>query len=298
MLIGIDIGGTKCEVARADDNGVLQDSRRFPTTAPADTQARIMEAVQQLSPDDAPIFGVSCGGPMDAQRGIILSPPNLPGWDQVPICAMLTQRFGGRARLMNDANAGALAGWKFGAGRGTRNMVFLTHGTGMGAGLILNGQLYEGTTGDAGEVGHVRMAPDGPLGYNKHGSFEGFCSGAGLARLAKGRIPQMPSPTAQQLAEAAMNGNCHARKIFEESGRQLGRFLALLVDIHNPEAIVLGSIYVKSGNLLEQAMREELAREALPAPLAACRILPAQLGEKTGIIAAIAVAQTLVVVKK
>ena len=290
MLVGIDIGGTKCAVAKADDQGNILETTRFATTTCQETLEAIFKAVGDLAPGDNPRFGISCGGPMDARNGLILSPPNLPGWDRVPITQMLIQRFGGRARLMNDANAGALAEWRFGAGRGTRNMVFLTHGTGMGGGLILDGKLYEGTTGDAGEAGHVRMAPDGPVGYGKPGSFEGFCSGAGIARLAKGRIPGLPEPTAKQVAEAAELGSPEAIAVMQESGAWLGRALAILIDILNPEMIVLGSIYMRCGHLLEEAMRRELQKEALPSALAACRIIPAQLGEKTGIVAAITVA--------
>lgn len=290
MIIGIDIGGTKCALAKADDSGEIQETLRFKTTTVSETLEGIFSAVEQLKPGDAPVFGVSCGGPLDSRRGIIQSPPNLPGWDDVHITDMLVRRFGGKAFLMNDANAGALAEWKFGAGRGAKSMVFLTHGTGMGSGLILDGRLYEGASGDAGEVGHIRMAPTGPIGYGKPGSFEGFCSGGGIAKLARNRIPGMPEPTAQQVAEAADKGVSEAIQVMEESGMWLGRALAVLMDILNPEVIVLGSIYTRSGHLLEKAMRRELEAEALPTALKACRIVPAQLGEKTGLVAAIAVA--------
>ena len=122
---------------------------------------------------------------MDSARGIIREPPNLPGWVDVPITDMLTARLGLPAALCNDANACALAEWRFGAGKGTRNMVFLTFGTGMGAGLILDGRLYAGTCDAAGEIGHMRLAPDGPVGFFKAGSFEGFCSGGGLAKMGQ-----------------------------------------------------------------------------------------------------------------
>ncbi|MBQ6473776.1 MAG: ROK family protein [Victivallales bacterium] len=290
MIVAVDIGGTKCQVATARPDGTVLSAVRFDTTDKENTLQNILEAVDGLRPGEAPVFGVSCGGPLDSQRGVILSPPNLPGWDSVPITTLLTERFGGSAFLMNDANAGALAEWQFGAGRGARSMVFLTHGTGMGGGLILDGRLYEGTSGDAGEIGHVRMAPDGPVGYGKAGSFEGFCSGAGIARLAHGRIPGLDRPTAKQVAEAAEQGNPQALAVLEESGRWLGRGLAILVDVLNPEVIVLGSVYTRSGRFLEAAMREELAREALPSALSACRIVPAELGERLGLAAAVAVA--------
>ncbi len=290
MIIGIDIGGTKCAVAKADDSGSIMESERFQTTTLQETLDTLFCTVERMLQGDEAVFGISCGGPLDVRRGVIQSPPNLPGWDDVHITEMLSSRFGGQAFLMNDANAGALAEWQFGAGRGVNSMVFLTHGTGMGGGLILDGRLYEGASGDAGEIGHVRMAPDGPVGYGKPGSFEGFCSGGGIAKLARGRIPNLPEPTAQQVAEAADRGIPEAIEIMEESGSWLGRGLAILIDIINPEMIVLGSVYTRSGHLLENAMRRELAREALPSALRACHIVPAQLGEKTGIVAAIAVA--------
>jgi len=178
-VIGLDIGGTKCGVIRADEQGRISEVRQFPTGTCRETLERMFAEIAKLQPGKLPLFGVSCGDPQDAKRGIILGPPNLPGWDHVPIKAMLEERFGGEAHLMNDANAGALAEWRFGAGRGTRSMVFITCGTGFGAGMVLDGRLYEGASGAAGEIGHVRLEPDGPVGYGKAGSAEGFCSGAG-----------------------------------------------------------------------------------------------------------------------
>ncbi|MGN0878946.1 MAG: ROK family protein [Oligosphaeraceae bacterium] len=290
-IIGVDIGGTKCALVKADAAGRVLRETRFGTTDVSGTLANIYAAVSELEPGASPVFGIACGGPLDAARGVILSPPNLPGWDGIAIVSELEARFGGRGYLMNDANACALAEWQFGAGRGTRNMVYLTHGTGMGAGLILDGRLYEGTTGDAGEVGHVRLAPEGPVGYGKAGSFEGFCSGGGLSRLAAGRIAGHGAPSAKELAELANAGNAEALAVWEESGRYLGRALSLLIDILNPEVIVLGSLYMRSGHLLESAMREELSRETLAGPLRACRIVAAELGESTGVMSAIAVAR-------
>ena len=290
-IIGVDIGGTKCTIVRADCDGNPQEQRRLVTTTVHETLEGIYSAIEVLQPGEKPVFGIACGGPLDATHGVVLSPPNLPDWNHVEIVSELTRRFGGQAFLMNDANACALAEWQFGAGRGAKNVVFLTYGTGMGAGLILDGRLYEGTSGDAGEVGHIRLAPDGPVGYGKAGSFEGFCSGSGLARLAAGRILGHPSPNAKELAELADGGNPDALAIWEESSRRLGQALAVIVDVINPEVIILGSIFARSGRLLEKGMREVLEKEALPSALKACRIVPAELGENTGIMSAIAVAK-------
>jgi glucokinase len=290
VIIGVNLGGTTCSVSRADDSGCIESTIAFPTGSVSSTLEAVREATASLAPGPAPRFGIACGGPLDSAAGLILSPPNLPGWDRVPIVAWLVEHFGGQGYLMNDANAGALAEWQFGAGQGTQSMVFLTHGTGLGAGLILDGRLYEGTTGDAGEIGHVRLAPTGPIGYGKEGSCEGFCSGGGIARLAAGRIPGHPSPDAKEVARLAAEGVPEALAILQESGRWLGRTLAIIIDLLNPEMIVLGSIYTRSGQWLDAAMREELAREALPGPLAACRIVPSALGESLGAQAAVTVA--------
>lgn len=302
-FIGIDIGGTKCAVVKGDLNGIT-DKISFATEGCEGTLARIFDAVESLLPATA--IGISCGGPLDDRRGVILSPPNLPGWDEVYITDMLRERFSIPAYLCNDANACALAEWKFGAGRGSRNMIFLTFGTGLGAGLILDGRLYSGTSGMAGEVGHVRLDDDGPVGFGKRGSFEGFCSGGGIARLARRRALERydegdPIPWAENkdkildlntktLAELANSGDPDALEIFDTSAEMLGRGLAILIDILNPERIVIGSVFARAEGLFRDRMWEVLEREALSVSLADCEILPAALGEGIGDYAALTVA--------
>ena len=164
--IGIDIGGTKTAIVRGDENGTILEKKRFATTTKGETLEMIFQSVADLKTDQTKAIGVSCGGPLNSRTGVILGPPNLPGWDEVPITDMLTERFGLPAYLRNDADACAVAEWQFGAGKGAENMIFLTFGTGIGAGLILNGKLYEGTCGLAGEIGFSRMAPgDGNAAY-------------------------------------------------------------------------------------------------------------------------------------
>lgn len=289
QIIGIDIGGTKCAVSVLR-NGVVEEVDRFPTGGYAATFARYRETVERLQPGPDVVFGISCGGPLDAARGVITCPPNLLGWVDIPICRAFTDIFGGRAFLMNDANASALAEWHFGAGKGCRHMVFLTAGTGMGAGLILNGRLYEGATGDAGEVGHLRLRPDGPLGFGKRGSFEGFCSGGGIARLAGEMGWGQPGATLKDIAEAAAKGDVLALEVMEVAGERLGEALALLIDTLNPERIVLGGYFPRCSHLLLPAMNRALQAEALATARAGCQILPAVLGETIGSNAAVAVA--------
>lgn len=305
MYIGIDIGGTKCAVTLADKSGERIISKiKFPTDAPrghAAVCADIVRAVNGIIKendcrDRVISAGVSCGGPLDSKRGVILSPPNLPDWDGVPITDIIERGCGVKTYLQNDANACALAEWKFGAGRGCGNMIFLTFGTGMGAGLILNGRLYSGANDMAGEVGHIRLAADGPEGYGKHGSFEGFCSGGGIERYANaeylrvsGREPE-ERLTAAYLAEKADGGDAFALKIYRDCGEKLGEGLAVLVDVLNPELIVIGSVFARAERLLRDSMEQSLRREALPVSLGACRIVPSLLGENLGDMAAIGVA--------
>lgn len=301
-LIGVDIGGTKCALSVPAGEGRVREVARFATLGVEATLARIYAEIAKLAPARDTVFGVSCGGPLDAKRGLILSPPNLPGWDRIAICAELVQRFGGRALLMNDANACALAEWQFGAGRGCQNMMFLTMGTGMGAGLILDGRLHEGVTGNAGEVGHLRMAPDGPVGYGKAGSFEGFCSGGGIAQLARRRVREFEDGstlkmlteeeiTAREVGAAAESGDVLALEIWREVGLRLGEALAWFIDLLNPERIVIGSIFARCEKFIVPAMNEVIAREALPDSARDCRIVPAELGDEIGSYAAVAIAR-------
>jgi glucokinase len=219
------------------------------------------------------------------------------------------QQTGIPTAVQNDANACALAEWKFGAGRGTQNMIFLTFGTGMGAGLILNGQLYAGTNDNAGEVGHIRLENFGPVGYGKSGSFEGFCSGGGLAQLAKLKVMEkfqmgervsfcnspneLESLSAQKIAQAANEGDPLALEIYQICGFYLGKGLSVLIDILNPECIVIGSIFVRAGNLLARALERSLEAESLPLAREVCRIVPAELEEKLGDVASLSVAANL-----
>ena len=174
LLLGVDIGGTKCAVILGLSNvgGIeIKDKVSFPTTGVDSTIADIETSIEDvlkrnmLNSRDVSAIGISCGGPLDSTAGIVMSPPNLPGWDNIPIVRILSERFGIPAALHNDANASALAEWTFGAGKGTKNMVFLTFGTGLGAGLIIDGKLYTGTNDNAGELGHIRLNQFGPVGY-------------------------------------------------------------------------------------------------------------------------------------
>jgi glucokinase len=318
-VIGIDLGGTKCAVihGQLDESGqpTVTGKSVVPTKDYPDPY-RMIERLQQemenlLQSHQVEIktvasIGISCGGPLNSGRGVVLSPPNLPGWDEIPIVKLFVDRYGIPTAIQNDANACALAEWKFGAGRGTKNMIFLTFGTGLGAGLILDGRLYAGTNDNAGEVGHIRLDNYGPVGYGKSGSFEGFCSGGGIAQLARlkvmeklqmgekvnwcGGISELELVTAQRVAEAANNGDPLALEVYDICGSYLGKGLSVLLDILNPECIVIGSIYVRTGHLLTSSLEKALQSEALPLARKVCRIVPAELDEQIGDIASLSVA--------
>ena len=290
IVWGLDIGGTKCAIVAANEQGDILyrhqiATRDYPRWE--DILETLVKAGEAHMPRPLAV-GVSCGGPLDSQKGLVLSPPNLPGWDEVPVTAWLQERLHVPAYLQNDANACALAEWQYGAGKGSRSMAFLTFGTGLGAGLILDGRLYEGVNGMAGEIGHIRMAEDGPVGYGKDGSLEGFCSGGGLAQLAKMRLGKEMS--ARDLAEAAEQGDAGAIQVLHESARMLGKGLAILVDLLNLEKIVIGSIFARAEKWFRPEMEKMLEKEALGLSLQMCHVVPAALGEKIGDLAAVTIA--------
>ena len=324
FALGIDIGGTKLSVTLAKTDGeslnILQ-KKKFPTP-----RGGFQQALEQLSAAGRELLeregmeakslcgiGISCVGPLDSKNGLILSPPNLLGWDNVPAARYFEEQFGVPARLQNDADACALAEWKFGAGQGCRNLIFLTFGTGFGAGLILDGRLYSGTNDMAGEIGHCRSpltdaSHYSPIGYGKSASFEGYCSGGGivqigralaLEQLQKGTPPafcptfaDLENLTAKSIGDAAEAGDPLAIEVYRCSGRHLGATLAVLTDLLNPEAIVIGSIYARSTELLCASAMEVWERESLPRSRGVCRVLPAKLGESLGDVAAISIALT------
>ena len=301
--IGLDIGGTKCAVSAgvcANDEIRIAAREAFPTAGLqwqevlAAFEQRIMALRDNMTDFELANIGISCGGPLDSERGVVLSPPNLPGCDEVPITDHFLKRFDVPVHLQNDANACAWAEYLYGAGRGTRNMVFMTFGTGLGAGLVLNGKLYSGTNDNAGEIGHIRLAPDGPVGYNKAGSAEGFCSGAGIARLAVIRAKEqgleIGTPDTKEIFDRVRAGDPFFNGVFRESAEKLATILSYTIDILNPEVIVLGGVYMRNADLFLPVMEPLIAQEALPLSRKVCRIVPAGLGESVGDYAALAVA--------
>jgi glucokinase len=312
------VGGTKTAVVLSARPPVSLERVEFatqPEHGPEPALDRIVQSVRSLlaqhgfGEEQIAAIGVSCGSPLDRVKGIIHAPPNLSTWVDVPIRRLLEETFHTTCRVENDANAGAVAEHRFGAGMGTDHMVFLTLGTGLGAGIIAAGSLYLGAKGDAGEIGHVRLSPSGPVGYHKAGSIEGWASGGGIAQLAvrmlaqaerRGRSSVLSAQsagggalTARDVGLAAQAGDAVALSILRSSGARLGQAIAMLIDVLNPQRIVLGGLAMRLGESLLAPMRRVIEREALPQSLRACEIVPAALGEQIGDVAALCVAMGL-----
>ena len=302
--LGVDIGGTKISVSVFDvATSKIVEKEAFASDrdcAPEDAIRRMTEiALKWMSNRKSPprSVGVSVGGMFDVQSGRMQHAPHLPLWDDFPIVSSIADALKVPVHAENDANACALAEWRHGAGRGCQNLIFLTFGTGLGGGLILNGQLYRGACGLAGEVGAIRVSEDGPPVRGKPGCLEGFASGAGIAMQAKMLLAGHPhpflsnEPSAQEIAKAAMSGDSFSIALLEQCGRQLGHGLAILIDVLNPEVIVLGSIFARCESQLRPAMEKAITQEAMANSAGVCRIVPAELGESIGDIAAATVAE-------
>lgn len=312
MLAGIDIGGTKCAVTIGnikDEAVEIINKIKFKTSEysnPYDVLERLADELEKMQREGIEAIGISCGGPLDSKNGVIMSPPNLPGWDNISVKNFFEERFKAKTFLQNDADACAVAEWKFGAAKGLENVIFLTFGTGLGAGLILNGRLYSGTNSMAGEVGHIRLSEFGAVGYGKTGSAEGFCSGGGIAQIGRNKAlellqigkdclfcrsyDELNKITAETIARAANSGDLCALEVYRISGRKLGELLSILIDLLNPQMIVVGSVYTRSSHLMQAEMTKVIESETLAVPRKNCIISKAALGDSIGDYAAISAA--------
>lgn len=291
-IIGLDIGGTKTAVVEgtaagdilARDAAPTNAARPFSETWPA-LAGRIrhrIEAARQAGRRPVAI-SVAAAGPLQIEEGILRDPPNMLGWHGVRLKAAIQDAIPELpVYVEHDANAGALAEWRFGVGRTRRirHLVYLTFGTGMGAGIIVDGRILHGATDMAGEVGHLRVAEDGPEAFGKRGAFEAFASGIGLVRLAARMYPDRWSPETpiQEVVRAILSDDPEMSAVAAEAGRMLGRGLALLIDILNPEVIVVGSLGAVLGERVLGPARAEVAREALSVAAGACAIVTPTLG--------------------
>lgn len=315
--IGIDIGGTKCSVSLGIRLGLsmsIVDKSQFSTmpNSPDEILQRFVHEINDLlesnhySRKELKGIGISCGGPLDSRKGIILSPPNLSGWDNICIVDYFSRMFQVKTYLHNDANACAIAEWKFGAGIGYNNLIFITFGTGLGSGMILSGRLYTGTNDMAGEIGHIRLTDDGPDGYNKRGSMEGYCSGSGIKKIGIMMLKEkdekykdsrlylyehhLDDINAKIIADLADDGDELCKEIYRISGNRLGHGLSILIDIINPEIIIIGSVFTRSYHLLWESARAVIEKETLKRSWDICKIVKSKLGDDVGDYAALSVA--------
>jgi glucokinase len=306
-ILGLDAGGTKTACVEGTPDGQILQRIEVPTRADQPFADVFPEIVQNLhtliaSADresrSIAAISVSIGGPLKIQEGFLINPPHLPGWHNLPLKEHLSQAFPNLPVFIeHDGNAGALAEFHFGVGKARTNLqhlIFLTFGTGIGAGFIVNGQILRGATDTAGEVGHWRLAEDGPLGFGKRGSWESFASGAGLIQLAAQMFPSRwnaQSPISE-LVSAIVENQDEALQVAEVAGTWMGRGLALLIDALNPQVIVFGSLGVVLGDRIFGPARKVIAQEALPQAAAACQLLPSILGKNIGDVAALMAALT------
>ncbi len=313
--IGIDIGGTKCAVSLASvEAGSIEiiaktiiksnPSVAEKTLSQLKSELKKLLRKNKLKESDFDAVGISCGGIVDSEKCVLITTPVLPMWRNIDFSKVFSDKL--PAFIQNDANACAIAEWIYGAGKGKKNMVFLTCGTGLGAGIILNGALYEGAGGTAGEVGHMRIENVGPVACGKSGSWEGLCSGYGIGELGKYRarellgsggtcgyckdLDDIENISAKTLAIAALNKDADAIEVYKKAGDYLGRGIANIIDILNPEVVVIGGVFCRSEKLLRPTMQQAINREAMPYPASLCKVVKAKLGEKVGDFAAVAVA--------
>lgn len=300
ILHGIDIGGTKIGVCAGDANGRVIAARQFATDharAPDEVLRTALAELGNLTRDasvGAPTaLGVTCPGPYHAGLQQFLDPPNMPRWHGFALGEFLRGNAGIPAVAMNDANAAVLAEWRWGAGVGYRNVVFLTNSTGMGAGFVLDDRLYEGTDGFAAEIGHLALEADGPVGFGRRGSVEGFLSGPGMSQVgaaerlvcrqtgeASALLETAGELTPEQICAAARNGDAAARRVVERCAVKLGKLMAMLTDILNPQVFILGTIGSAYPDLFIPRATEVLRAEAIRHAADIVRVVPSGLADR------------------
>jgi len=308
VVVGIDIGGTKTLSAVVDAQGRVLARRRIdtPQRGPTDfvqvlaRELSTLLGLAGLRKEDLLGLGVGAPGPLDPETGVVFEPPNLTGWRDVPLGTMLFDATGVPTFVENDANAAALGEAWVGAGVGVRDQIYITVSTGIGGGLIFNGELYHGVSGTAGEIGHMTVEPDGPVcTCGRPGHLEGLASGHAIARMAEEavragrqtRLAALPSGAldAAVVAQAALDGDAVAREIYTRAGHHIGIAVASLVNVLNPAMVVFGGGVSKVGDLLFDTVRRVVRERAFERPAEAAKIVPAALGDDVGVIGAAAV---------
>ncbi len=309
-ILGLDIGGTKLAAVIANAKGELLAKQTVPTRAEEGPEV-VLQQLLELAENvvlDAGMWmqglegvGVACGGPLNTQTGVVNNPPNLPGWDAVPLKEILEQKLQLPVLVENDANAGALAEHRFGIGKGVDNLLYMTLSTGIGGGLILGGKIYHGTNDLAGEVGHQVVMPDGPkCKCGKRGCLEALCSGPSIARRAQYLAAKEDTLmlelagnssqhiTAPQVFQAARAGDPLAKRIVDETAYYLGIGIANVLQTLNLQLVLLGTIAVRNGEFFLSQVRRYVKENTWPEIFEVCRIEAASLGERVGDLAAVA----------
>jgi glucokinase len=311
LLLGIDIGGTKLALSLGDASGTILRRFRRPTDPsgrPGDDIARMAEDARRLlaeagvSRDAVAAVGISAPGPVDVKRGQLIDPPNLPGWGTVPVAALVEAALGGPVAIENDANAAALAEWRFGAGRGFASVVYLTMSTGIGGGLILDGRLYRGCHSNAGEIGHIPLMEEDVLcACGMRGCFEAAAGGAAWTQRLRRIAPESSEVTAlaggrehvtpEHVVAAARAGDAFARAEFDRWLDVVARGVATIAFTLAPERIILGTIAVAAGEELCFApLRERLRARVWPVIAEGLEVVPAALGRDIADLAGICAA--------
>lgn len=305
--IGVDVGGTNIKIALVDSEGQISYSKSFPTRAEMGYEYTInsmKEAIatllQETNNNKDTIEGIGFGfpGQIDYKKGIVRLSPNIPGWTEIPIASEIEKEFHIPTRVDNDVRCAALGELNFGAGVGCENLICITVGTGIGSGLIINGKLVRGASNAAGEIGHIKLQMnDGPLcGCGDFGCLEAFASGPAIVALAEEYIRGGKSTKYRELAdgeitpyivaEAAKQGDAVARRIFAKMGEYIGIGLTSVVNLLNPEKIIIGGGVADAGEILFNPIRETLLKRAMPISGSAVQIVPAKLGNTAGVIGA------------
>ncbi|WP_116947984.1 ROK family protein [Jiangella endophytica] len=304
-VLGLDIGGTKLAVGVVTPDGAVHGLITEPTRrweGPEIVIRRLFELGHRaVAAAGRPVaaVGISCGGPLDAAAGVLIAPPHLPGWLDVPLGRMTRSAFGLPTYLENDATAAALGEHRFGAARGARTMIYLTLSTGVGGGAVIDGRLHRGAAGNGGELGHVMVRPGGrPCTCGRRGCLEAYVSGTNIAARATdglrggaiSSLDDVDPVTAADVAAAAAAGDPFARAIWTETTDLLGQALTDLVNAFEPEVVVLGGGVTRAGAMLLDPVAELVTREAMPPAAKAVRVVLAGLGDVVGVVGAGAVA--------
>lgn len=311
-LMGIDIGGTKTAVCIGTEAGVIMASRRISSVSESiESYREALIALCHTVLDEAGItgnqldaIGISAPGPMDCKRGILIAPPNNPGWRNVPIAAMVQAAFKAPVYCNNDANACALAEMLFGEHKGTQNLLYLTFSTGMGGGVIANGKLIQGNADAGGEVGHFVLDPNGPVcGCGHKGCWEAYVGGRAVAKLLKEKIQRGNIKTSivdkaggldginiQAFEAAAREGDPFAVAEWDQFAERMAQGVGGLIMVLNPDVVILGTIAIHCGDFIMKPILEKLPKYTWEGPLKGCAIAPSSLGGKIGDLAALGVA--------